>query len=568
MVSRSPIMKASIKGVSLPRTALSDRSAILWILAFGLSIGLPTLIYPLARDQGLFAYVGERLFRGETLYVDIWDVKSPLIYWTFGLYGRLTGGTEIGYRFCDLLFTLSCALLTFLLTKRIATEAPSRAGLMAGLVYLAWVYLPTDFRALGNCDHYITPFALGAAILLVDSLRAPNRKNLIASGALIALATLYKTTAVVFAAPAVVALIWPCADTQHGLRQRLGDCAGWIAGFATLMALGALWLVVDGAWAEWRYLNLTFLPAYTKLSHAGGVGSTLVTGAYFTRDALALYPALALGAIVTILTFRRRLPSGARFVLLMALAYIGVVILQGKYLVYHFMPFLPFCAALVAVGVSHTLERADRSVWLKLTAALTLALGLAYATRLPGRYADVFDYIRATDNHAAYYAKLTRGNYPLADTRATVNYITQRSEPNDELFVWAFSPDIYFGTGLDHASRFLFNTPLLSEACNPVWKDELLASLVVRQPRFFVTATDDGLPLILGETYSSDERMRDIPGLVAWVELHYAESARFGKFIVYERPEFADNSTGAAGFIHLTLRGSGRHHTLGVKTQS
>ena len=33
------------------------------------------------RDGGLFMYMGERILKGDKLYVDIWDNKGPLIFY-------------------------------------------------------------------------------------------------------------------------------------------------------------------------------------------------------------------------------------------------------------------------------------------------------------------------------------------------------------------------------------------------------------------------------------------------------------------------------------------------------
>lgn len=49
---------------------------------------LPVVIPNLREDRGIFVSVAERLLAGDTLYLDVWDNKDPLFYYTIAL-GRL-----------------------------------------------------------------------------------------------------------------------------------------------------------------------------------------------------------------------------------------------------------------------------------------------------------------------------------------------------------------------------------------------------------------------------------------------------------------------------------------------
>ena len=44
---------------------------------------LPSLVQPMGADQGLYAYVGERILAGELPYRDAWDQKPPAIHYTY-----------------------------------------------------------------------------------------------------------------------------------------------------------------------------------------------------------------------------------------------------------------------------------------------------------------------------------------------------------------------------------------------------------------------------------------------------------------------------------------------------
>src|SRR5215471_5789680 len=44
---------------------------------------LPSLVQPMGPDQGLYAYVGERILHGELAYRDAWDQKPPGIHYVY-----------------------------------------------------------------------------------------------------------------------------------------------------------------------------------------------------------------------------------------------------------------------------------------------------------------------------------------------------------------------------------------------------------------------------------------------------------------------------------------------------
>src|SRR5215213_7611469 len=48
-------------------------------------VRLPSLVQPMGSDEGLYAYVGERVLAGDLPYRDAWDQKPPAIHLTYAL---------------------------------------------------------------------------------------------------------------------------------------------------------------------------------------------------------------------------------------------------------------------------------------------------------------------------------------------------------------------------------------------------------------------------------------------------------------------------------------------------
>src|SRR6266540_2677685 len=73
-------------------------------VALTITLGLPTLNFVYGPDQALFAYFGERIAHGAGLYVDVWDVKPPGIFWIYAVITRLPGPEFHVLRAVDLLY--------------------------------------------------------------------------------------------------------------------------------------------------------------------------------------------------------------------------------------------------------------------------------------------------------------------------------------------------------------------------------------------------------------------------------------------------------------------------------
>ena len=58
---------------------------LLIVAAALLMLRVPALAQPMGADQGLYAYVGERILAGELPYRDAWDQKPPAIHYTYAL---------------------------------------------------------------------------------------------------------------------------------------------------------------------------------------------------------------------------------------------------------------------------------------------------------------------------------------------------------------------------------------------------------------------------------------------------------------------------------------------------
>ena len=111
---------------------------------------LPSLFYPLARDQGVFAYVGSLILKGGWPYRDVWEVKPPGVYYTYAVIVGCTGSTMAGVRVCDL---MAAVVTVLLLRAALQPMIGAEAAWLGALLYAA-LYLRLGFWGMAQAESY------------------------------------------------------------------------------------------------------------------------------------------------------------------------------------------------------------------------------------------------------------------------------------------------------------------------------------------------------------------------------------------------------------------------------
>src|SRR4051812_8084657 len=116
-------------GSALPSPRMSTR-LLLALLAALLMLRLPSLVQPMGADQGLYAYVGERILHRELAYRDAWDQKPPGIHYVYAAL-RAASSSDAVVPAADLACAAIAAALLWILGSRLAGSAAG--GISAAL---------------------------------------------------------------------------------------------------------------------------------------------------------------------------------------------------------------------------------------------------------------------------------------------------------------------------------------------------------------------------------------------------------------------------------------------------
>jgi hypothetical protein len=518
-------------------------AAVLFVLFWG----LPTLVTPFAADQNWFSLGARTILDGDQLYRDFQDQKTPLINLLYTVPFIIFGERYEAVRVFDLANVVLAMGGVFLLTRRFF---PERAAVISAAIY-AFVYLTsTGSDGLAETESFIVaPLTIGLAIYPVRNQRYVWYLCA-ASGALLGLAFGFKFSV----APLVLAL--------PAMELLFRDSATWrpIDALKRLTIAGIFFVLVQLAWIAYLALagvldafieiQREYTLPYQDLHWAPGDWSfprfvLIASEDWLSKVWYLTAPALS-GLMLALL--RGPKSAGYFFGLLVVAAFVTVW-WQGKFFQYHWILAMPFMAPLAGFAVHEAIE-AMRGLTKPAIAVAVAAVVFAFPLMISDPLITTYDGYH-------YLADRLRGNLTqaaidalyspeLALNHEVVAHVTKNSEPEEPFYVFGVWPQVIFWADRASSTNFVTNAMVRADFVPEEWKDELVADLEAKPPRFIAITDGDWQPWLTGTERTSREDFCDyFPRFRAFVEADYQPVLNNGLFILYDREATEATTTGA-----------------------
>lgn len=503
------------------------------LVAALLLLRLPSLVQPMGADQGLYAYVGDRIGHGELAYRDAWDQKPPGIHYIYAAL-RAISATDIVVPAADLASAGVVAMLLWVLGTRLGGPL---AGALSAAIFLALSdpgfarYGGVRIRA--QCETFIALAVTGALVLVTSRKSAPR---VFAAGVLLGMAFALKYNAGVFVVVAIAA-----AALTTGLTWR--DVA-WLA-LGSIVVPGLLLVVF------WRGGALNDLYQATIAYNLQYSGETYASGwdmlAYLLRFPIeraqldGLWFAGGLGCIVLAAVARRRRVAWLP-VAWVAAACLSIAINGSRNLPQYFLQAAPALGLAAGLGASiafRPLSPALRAVVALLLAVAIWRVGPDPFPSLAQNLAHDTQYMMGRIDrrtHLARYGGARSGEkFSALDNVDLGAFLASRTRPDEPVFVFGFSPGSYAYAQRRSASRFFWSRPVIVRfnAGDPRYGVAGLADDLRRSPPAFVILQErDWAP----DVPDSAGFFVAQPVLAAWLrdEYHQVQDAVEG-FLTWER---------------------------------
>ena len=206
---------------------------------------------PLDCDEAAYAYMGHRISRGDVLYRDLTENKTPLGYWLYALAVVAGGYNELAIRVMAIPFVLLTIILVWWIAGRLGGQF---SGCLAAVLY---IFLSTDPYLFGNgsnLEHFVNLFSVASLAFLIHAWDRPGRWPLLAAGICLGAAALVKQFAIF-----PVVIVGPCILFRGGqggvsrrqrMRRVLADAMVFGLGALSIAAVAAAILAAQARCAD------------------------------------------------------------------------------------------------------------------------------------------------------------------------------------------------------------------------------------------------------------------------------------------------------------------------------
>jgi hypothetical protein len=487
----SPARSADSTG-RLPRwTPAAWQAGALLCLATALAVfvRIRLLNFPLERDEGEFAYVGQLALDGIGPYQMAYVVKLPGTYAAYTAIMALFGESTAAIHFGFLLVNLACLAVLYRVARRFL-KAP---GAMIACASYALLSLSPDVYGLqGHATHLVALAALGGAAWLLRGRESGRGRHFWWSGICFGLAFLFKQPGLFFGAFAVAVLGWDAAQDWPARRQRgLGRMGLLAAGMAAPLALVFLAMWAAGVFERFWFWTFTYAAARAGMPT---VGDGLISLEFFFQheaiDRWTWLPA-ALGLICL---WRGHWTRDAKFFITALLFFSGLAFAAGlKFIEHYFLVMTPVISLLIAIAVSAGLEAARGKAIARLPMAL-FALGCGW---LVWEHRGIW--LEATPDEAS---RIIYATNPFVESVAVAKYIRDHSPPEARIAVMGSEPEIYFYAHRHSASGYINMYDLVeSHPYARQMQETLLRDIETVRPEYLIRVR---IPLSWGHWSAGD----------------------------------------------------------------
>jgi hypothetical protein len=523
---------------------------VFWLLfTLLVLVRVPSIAQPAGGDQGLYAYVGQRILQGDVPYRDAWDQKPPGVHYTYALMWAIWPDERV-VAAADLLVAIATALVLWRLGQRLG-EGPW-AGELAALLFLllsnpALTRLG-GVRVRGQCEVFIGLAAAAGLLLLhrASETMAEHRARAgwLAGGAglLFGAAFVYKYNAGIYLVVGLcAATLWPRSDhyviTEPPLRAWLRLVAPLGAGF--LVAVGTMLAVMaaGGALDDLYRATIAYNVFYSGETYRGiGFLQYLITFPIRHARLDALWFLGGLGA-ATLVFGSLHAPRRLVAPLWIAAACVSIAVNGSRGLPQYFLQALPALA--LAAGLAWAVVWRRTFPLARVLLALLLIVGVQRITNFD-KAVDYTDwdlqYWRGALTRSAYLARFgeraSGDKYSALAETELAGWLAANAREDERVLVLGFSPGALVRAHRASASRFFWSRPLIvgfGEGWPGYGVRGLLDELGRHRPQLVVLQRHDWDP----DTIDSATWFMGRPSLVRWLDSHYQPAGELGNYLLW-----------------------------------
>ena len=430
---------------------LTSYKLLIALLLVTFLVRLPSLFEPLwYGDEAIYLTIGQKILRGGLLYVDIFDHKTPGIYYLAAAAIKFFGESIWSFRFLLMVWVLVALVVFYFLAKEMFGK---RIALLAAIILSALTSTPLIEGNITNSEILmILPISAG--------LIFGFKKRYFLAGIFFSVAFLLKFPAAFdFAAFFIFVLF---TIQKKAISTTLKNLIFLLVGFLLPVFLTILYFASKGALSE--YFRSAFL---FNVSYTGYKTSFLFANGLLLTKALPVFLLVVYYGGRVFLRFRKGADAAITlfdFLILWLFLSFYAAVFGGRPYEHYLIQAVPALSLIAAVSFYQKPLARVGVVAASIIVILALLLGFQPFIA-PGYYPNFARYLSGQttfDQYTASFNWHAATNYALADFLKGCEKFNRegvcvegRTGKGDSLYIFSNQPAVYFLSGLDPASRYI-----------------------------------------------------------------------------------------------------------------
>ncbi len=487
--------------------SLSNRQLLIYslvILLISAVIGSVSLTYPFGRDQGFYAYTGKLFLEGKMNYLHVFDLKPPGSHILFAIEQLIFGKSMFSARIFDILWESLTAFVLFIITFKLTGK--KFLSLIPAFLYLL-LYYRMDYWHSMQADGFLNlPFAL-SVLLIISSYERHSFIKIFFAGTLFAIALILKYTVIVFLPLALLSFL---ISNKEIRSLKFKNAIVLFTGFSFFCIIVLLLYYFTGALKELIDVQFVQSSLYAKIAYDTET-KEFIYNQLIRLFGFSVYAPLIFSSFIafTYLKIKKKLSSPNLLVLFWIIASLLSLIIQWKFYYYHFL------AIIAAISVGSVLifsylkdTYSSKAKILNIGFIGLFLLYFAYALKpYISNYDSLLSYVSGKETLKELYIKngiTTDSVFMMKKTLNAIEFVNENTVQGDNIYLWGYDPLVYYLSGRDCASRFVYNVPLLWKGENNEFRKEFINAINTANPKLIIIASNDPIYFISG--YNEDSK--------------------------------------------------------------
>ncbi len=471
-----------VKETVLNKTLSYSRSLVFvgFIVVFVVFVRVRLLDFPLERDEGEYAYMGQLLLQGIPPYGEAYNMKFPGTYLMYALIMTVFGQSIQGVHWG--LMVVNCASIVFIFYLARTTTGDFGAVIASG-TYAALSLSSSVLGFAAHATHFVVLPAVAGALLLLIVSGKNKARGYFSPGALFGLAFLMKQPGFFFVLFGALYILCQPISSKFAdpLKRRFLNLGVFTLGAAAPLVVTFVWLYAAGVFDKFWFWTFQYASKY---------GSQIPFGSAFpifkssvSKAAGSFFLLWVIGALGFLLVLFRRDFKGDRVFMLLFAVCSFLTVCPGFYFREHyFVTFLPALSVLVGICFDYFIEKGavlTKRRYIKIIGSGLFVILLLFGIIRQKGYFFEDDPVRL--------ARTSYGANPFPESIEIAKFIAARSAVTDKVAVFGSEPQIFFYAKRHSATGYIYTYGLMEiHGYSLRMQKEMISEIEAASPKFVV----------------------------------------------------------------------------------